>query len=196
MRQSLTTGTSVSASSITPEPALSWRVSCNSSPLPCNSTPWAPLPVTTVRSIRALAPASTLSPFFPHPLNRLPTSVARPQLTRTQSRRVSLTDVFLTSTLAPSDRPWSAREMTAPSITVPRPPRTRMPYQEPRSPWEVSSTGRTSVPFTTRVPSTMSSTRRESSPDRSASSEAAMTRTPGWMTSSTPQPTVTSPVST
>ncbi len=144
-----------------------------------------------------LAPASTLSPFSPHPISWLPTTVAWPQLTRTQSRTVSRTTECLTSALTPSDRPCTAREMSAPSITVPRPPLTRMPYQAPRVPWDgASSTGCASVPFTTRVPSTMSSTRRESVPERSASSGAASTRTPGSMISSAPQPTVTSPVST
>ncbi|HLM46246.1 MAG TPA: hypothetical protein VK458_20415, partial [Myxococcaceae bacterium] len=77
-------------------------MACTSSPTPCSSTPWPPLPFTTVCSTRVLAPASTLSPFSPHPISWLPTSVAWPQLTRTQSRTVSRTTECLTSALTPS----------------------------------------------------------------------------------------------
>jgi hypothetical protein len=129
----------------------------------------------------------------PQPFSRLPSSVALPQRTSRQSREVALTEVFLTTALMPSQRPWCAREMRAPSMTVPRPPRTRMPYQEPLSPWVVNSTGRARVPWTTRLPSMISSTRWGSTPEFRASSEAAMTCTPGSRVSRVPQATVTSP---
>jgi len=130
----------------------------------------------------------------PQPSSRLPSSVALPQLTSRQSSAVALTEVFLTTALMPSERPWCALEMTALSITVPRPPRTRMPYQEPLSPWAVNSTGRARVPWTRRVPSMINSTRFGSTPERSPSSEAAMTWTPGSRVSRVPQATVTSPL--
>ncbi|MFY0569094.1 hypothetical protein ACN28E_35450 [Archangium lansingense] len=102
-------------------------------------------------------------------------SVAVPQLTWMQSFVAALTEVFFTVALMPSEMPWCAWVMTAPLISVPRPPRTRMPYQAPLPPWEVSSTGLAEVPRTTSVPSTISSTRCESTPDFSASPGAAMT---------------------
>lgn len=122
--------------------------------------------------------------------------MAVPQLTWMQSSVTALTEVFLTAALMSSEMPWCAWVMTAPFISVPRPPRTRMPYQAPSPPWEVSSTGLAAVPRTTSVPSTISSTRRGSTPDFSASLGAAITRTPGSRVSLVPQATVTSPWST
>jgi hypothetical protein len=113
-----------------------------------------------------------------------------------QSSTVALTEVFFTTALMPSERPWCAWVMTAWAISVPRPPRTRMPYQEPLLPWEVNSTGRAAVPRTTSVPSTISSTRSGSTPDLIASAGAAMTWTPGSRVSLVPQETVTSPFRT
>lgn len=126
----------------------------------------------------------------------MPSRTAEPHVTWRQSRAVALTEEFRTTALMSSQRPWWAWEMTAPSITVPRPPRTRMPYQESLPPSEVNATGCFGVPRTRSVPSTMSSTRRGSTPEASASEGAAMTCTPGSMVSRVPQPTVTSPVRT
>ena len=132
----------------------------------------------------------------PHPLSSLPSSVGVPQLTWMQSSVAALTEVFLTAALMPSEMPWCARVMTAWLMSVPRPPRTRMPYQAPLPPSEVSSTGLSAVPRTHSVPSMISSTRCGSTPDLIASRGAAMTRTPGSRVSFVPQATVTSPWST
>jgi|GEM_PF-3409725 len=159
----------------------------SSSPLPRG--PWA-------LSMTRLSREGAVRARRPQPLTSLPHRVGVPQVTWMQSSACARTEVSRTVALIPRLMPCEAWVRVAPSMTVPRPPRTRMPYQAPSAPCEVNSTGSSAVPRTSSVPSTMSSTRLGSTPDPRASSEAAITCTPGSRVSFVPQGTVTSPCST